>query len=316
MNYKLGLYLPILLLVGCGSESEENIAPTLKETVSIETPSKTAYPVYSFHTSEAGSITLTGSCNSETTTATAGENQIIFKNLDDATYSDCKLTVTDVTGLESEVLYISEFSVTATHPENSNLVKLNAEGTPIPVQNKNWEDLGSVENSQQWSCVMDIDEGNIWEVKTKTRDLRDAGWTYQNNTAINTPQDFDPTSNDASDPGQCPASQHHEDGIYCDTQQYIADVNDTTLCGKSDWALPTLPELKTLLICTYTVDCDLDNLPINTSYFPNTFAGDYWSSTSEGDFSAFIVGFNKGAGDTQENHKDSIWSARLLNRLP
>jgi hypothetical protein len=74
--------------------------------------------------------------------------------------------------------------------------------------------------------------------------------------------------------------------------QAISYCENLTLGGHSDWRLPTIKELSTL------VDSSIPypGPTINTTYFPNTQASYYWSSTTDvgNPLAAWIVNFNHG----------------------
>ena len=56
---------------------------------------------------------------------------------------------------------------------------------------------------------------------------------------------------------------------------YVKKINEKSLCSFTDWRLPTLNELKTLV--NYYGDADT---LINAAFFPNTQADSYWTSTA------------------------------------
>ncbi len=76
----------------------------------------TQTPNYSFTGDEAGTISYSGSCSSSTTSATVWLNTITFSTLSNATYSTCKLRVTDSAGNASSWLTIPTFTVSYTAP--------------------------------------------------------------------------------------------------------------------------------------------------------------------------------------------------------
>jgi len=94
----------------------DSTAATLVETSAIDSSTNDSTPDYTFVSSEAGTITYSGSCSSSTTSAIAGPNTITLNSLSDGTYSDCKITITDSLG-NSVTLYINSFTV-STSPSN------------------------------------------------------------------------------------------------------------------------------------------------------------------------------------------------------
>ena len=93
----------------------DSTAATLIETSAIDSSTNDSTPDYTFVSSEAGTITYSGSCSSSTTSAIAGTNTITLNSLSDGTYSDCKITVTD--SLENAVtLNIGSFVIDTTAP--------------------------------------------------------------------------------------------------------------------------------------------------------------------------------------------------------
>lgn len=73
-------------------------------------------------------------------------------------------------------------------------------------------------------------------------------------------------------------------------QDALSYAEKLTLGSHSDWRLPTIKELSSL------VDRNRHNLAINTTFFPNTATPYYWSSTTEADnpSRAWGVVFNRG----------------------
>jgi len=99
----------------------DTTAPVLTEVYPVTTPTSNSTPYYTFHTTEAGTITYGGSCSSTTINAYNGNNNIRFNTLSDGTYSDentgyCTITVKDSAGNVSNTLTISTFTVDTTPP--------------------------------------------------------------------------------------------------------------------------------------------------------------------------------------------------------
>ncbi|MEN9596002.1 MAG: hypothetical protein RL236_436, partial [Pseudomonadota bacterium] len=161
-------------------------------------------------------------------------------------------------------------------------------------------ELGTGAND--WACTKDNKTGLIWEVKTTDGGLRD----YQNSYSWYEP--------DASKNGGASGYQNYGTckGSNCDTYAFTNAVNVKGLCGKNDWRMPTIDELKGLLTTTPTVNQPLNSkLYIDATYFPNTNYW-FWSSSpfavSSG--SAWVVYF--GYGNSYYNYKSLSVNVRLV----
>ncbi len=144
--------------------------------------------------------------------------------------------------------------------------------------------LGSGAND--WACTKDNKTGLTWEVKTTDGGLRDMNKTYTNWFV--------------GESGY---------GVTTNSDYLIKYVNNLTLCGSSNWRLPAMDELKTLVMCS---DGGYNNQPdgficnnsniirptINTTYFPNTLGaqGQYYFRTSTQStkyaWHAWVIDFN------------------------
>ena len=125
-------------------------------------------------------------------------------------------------------------------------------------------------NPNDWACTKDNKTGLIWEVKTTDGGLRDINNYYSW---------YEP---DASKNGGVAGKQNGGTckGSQCDTYAFTNAVNAKSLCGKKDWRMPTVEELKGLLTTTPTVNQPLnDSLYIDATYFPNSTNNWFWSSS-------------------------------------
>ena len=105
-----------LTVFSCGEKEEEKEAPVIAEVTAVTTPTSDPSPNYTFSSSEAGTITYGGSCSSGITSAISGNNTITLVSLNDGTYSDCTITVTDSAGNASSSLTMKSFIVDTTSP--------------------------------------------------------------------------------------------------------------------------------------------------------------------------------------------------------
>jgi hypothetical protein len=65
--------------------------------------------------------------------------------------------------------------------------------------------------------------------------------------------------------------------LKCDTSEYIKALNSTAACGYTDWRMPTLDELRTLVNTGYTPTIDQTIFPPEED---RTRSGKYWSSST------------------------------------
>ncbi|SVD66882.1 uncharacterized protein METZ01_LOCUS419736, partial [marine metagenome] len=101
--------------MGNGFTTADTLAPVLTQTVPVKSLTNDTTPSYIFSSSEAGTISYTGSCSSSKTSASAGSNTVTFNSLSEGIYINCAITVTDGSGNRG-FLYVSPFIVDSTDP--------------------------------------------------------------------------------------------------------------------------------------------------------------------------------------------------------
>ncbi len=149
--------------------------------------------------------------------------------------------------------------------------KIANDGSTLPASTT----LGA--NPSDWACTKDNVTGLTWEVKT-TSGLRNKShfytW-YSTNSATNGGNPGGIGNNTCG--GSLAAAPYNNQ---CNTENYAAAVNATGgLCGATDWRLPTLRELRTLVHSGIT---DPSAAAMDTLYFPNTNTDDlYWTNTTD-----------------------------------
>ncbi len=175
---------------------------------------------------------------------------------------------------------------------SSRYSKLSADGSALP----DYAILGA--------CVEDHETGLFWEVKNlDSTSIHYAYWDYSYLTPDNSniPESFDF--------GLCLNSISSSDGVYCSVQSHIDNLNAIEYCGYSDWRLPTLSELVSLIKCdadnnqVSTTDCTDPTLDptIDSDYFPDigkyVVYSDTWSFEASADdtlSSHWVVTFESG----------------------
>ena len=113
-------------------------------------------------------------------------------------------------------------------------------------------------------CVKDNSTGLIWEGKTAS------GERAESNTYTN----YDSTSSNQKLAISGIQTKPTQTEIDASTNSigYKNSVNASSLCGFTDWRLPTSAELLGIKVN------QAESPKINTTWFPNTLAGGYWSS--------------------------------------
>ena len=167
-------------------------------------------------------------------------------------------------------------------------------------------------------CVQDNITGLTWEVKVNdSTHLRHTGWNY---TWFSDATRGDGTANEMNggDPGtenggNCINKYDavtNASGNYCDTAGYVASVNAASLCGFTDWRVPSKRELHTI------THLGTSDPAIDISYFPNTGVGYYWTANSYASFPALGNRVYFYHGYDFANHKSDTSSLRLVRGGP
>ena len=174
---------------------------------------------------------------------------------------------------------------------HSDYTKLDAQGYELP------------KSASSWSCVLDNRSGLIWEVKTDDGGVRDKDNKYRwggkgvSEVALGWVE---------NSPGnKYPESRWNGKGNrYDDWNKLITAANSERLCGFSDWRVPDLYQLASLVRCRGGRYQNLDDgctgsykkPTIDTDYFPNAKSSPYWSASPDADLSglAWLLNFYYG----------------------
>lgn len=181
----------------------------------------------------------------------------------------------------------AEYGRDVTHNDDSDghagfsFTKLDASGEPL------------LAGATSWSCVRDNVTGLIWEVKTDDGGLHDKddryNW-YNTNPATNGGH-----TGYADDDGNiCYGYYSGDTATFCNTQAYVARVNQAGWCGHKNWRMPAREELRSLL--DYSIP--YPGTTIDTRYFPDDSGWDWtpWSSSPDAYDSscAWVLDFHHG----------------------
>ena len=187
----------------------------------------------------------------------------------------------------------------ATH---SDYTKLDFRGSKLP------------KSAQSWSCVLDNRSGLVWEVKTDDGGAHDKDNEYRWGGKGVRDVALDLLPYRVDDENQRRQSRWDGKGKRYDDWNHLVDsANYERLCGFSDWRVPDLYQLASLLRCRGGRYQNLDDgcagdyqrPTIDIDYFPNNHKiVPYWSASPyhhihEGDSSnntAWLISFDRGDG--------------------
>ncbi|MCI5161151.1 MAG: DUF1566 domain-containing protein [Candidatus Electrothrix sp. AX5] len=183
--------------------------------------------------------------------------------------------------------YGRDVTVTEPNPadgyEGFSFTKLDSTGVALADQTVSYPNT-------PWSCVKDNTTGLIWEVKTA--DNKDLTYSWYNSDAETNGGSVGDENNGAN------------------TEAYVTAVNTAGLCGATDWRMPTVKELLSLVSLQSTGNT------IDTDYFPNN-SGIFWTGTpsdhSSSNETAWGVSFSMGNAD-YFLYKTGVYHIRLVRQ--
>ena len=148
-------------------------------------------------------------------------------------------------------------------------------------------------NFAKTECVKENSTGLIWEGKTASGSRLGTG-TYTN---------FDSTSSAQKSDGTNPTPT--EIDASTNSIGYKNSVNTSALCGYTDWRMPTKEELQGILASS-------GSPRIDTTWFPNTQASLYWSSSPYVGDSSYAWRVNFSSGSVYYNYRYGSLHVRLV----
>ena len=115
------LLINLSIIINSCSESykeeySSKVSIVLAEVTAVPSQTKDTTPDYTFSSTNDGVISYEGSCSSSTTSAISGNNIITLASLNEGTYSDCTITITNQKLNLKSSLSITSFTVDTTAP--------------------------------------------------------------------------------------------------------------------------------------------------------------------------------------------------------
>jgi len=200
--------------------------------------------------------------------------------------------------------------------------KIGSDGKPLAKQDGIWSDSGGEKEGTIWDCVRDNVTGLVWEIKrndvSHLRHMEHRYAWYFSDTRSNggaegsqTPTGYFSESNDFRlVKYTTPTCTGVGDVNKCNTQSYVVAVNEAGLCGKNDWRMPNVDELRNW------AHTGLGLPAVDGNYFPNTSNYFYWSSTPSAEYGEYAWGVTFSNGGAYINIKKYAERVRLVRSGP
>ena len=194
----------------------------------------------------------------------------------------------------SKTVSSSESIIKLIGSTHSDYTKLDARGNELP------------KSAKSWACVLDNRSGLVWEVKTDDGGARDKDNKYR--WGGRGASDVALANYDGNDESRRKKSRWDGKGKrYDDWNKLVDAANSEQLCGFSDWRVPDLYELASLVRCrggryrNLAKGCSgsYQRPTIDTDYFPNAKSSWYWSASpnANGSGYAWLLNFSSGYDD-------------------
>jgi len=181
--------------------------------------------------------------------------------------------------LASTLLLMNSVNLSA--EEQSTYIKLDKQGKVLPS------------DATSWHCVKDKSTNLIWEVKASDKGLQSMSNRYS----------WEKISEDQNTPDNAkPACTKLTN---CDVPSFIAAVSAEKLCGFSNWRLPDIHELNSIVKPMKTNSIDMN-------YFPNTQSSIYISSSEGFDNDMLVHGVDFDMSYNDVFYKGGQYHVRLV----